>query len=748
MKNLLFLSLFLLFCSQATMRLLAQPSPAGASVEGTVYELHKGRKEALIGVNIYWAGTTQGTITDGNGKFAILPSEQTNRLVVSYAGFQTDTLIVEDHDLIEVVLQEGLNLEEVEVKHRRKTTEFSMINPIKIESVGEGELEKAACCNLSESFETNPSVDVSFTDAITGTKQIQMLGLAGPYTQITRENIPDIRGLSSIFGMEYLPGPWIESIQLNKGTGSVVNGFESIAGQINAELRKPETADRLYLNVFGNQESRLEANLILKHELSENLGTALLLHARTQSVPMDYNGDGFMDKPLGKQFIALNRWEYHNHEGWHSQFSIKGTSSGSEGGQMPVSTGMSENPWTMAMNARKLESWFKLGKVSEDKPYRSFGFQLAGTLHEQDSRFGNKTYLADQHSLYANLIFQSVFGDTRHKYKTGISWQADEYNEMLDSLNYERLESVPGVFFEYTWSPNAKFDLVTGIRGDYHNQYGLFMTPRMHIRYAPAETSVFRFSAGRGLRTASILAENMAILASSREVIIQGEHSDTPYGLDPELAWNLGGNFTQKFRLDYREGAISFDLYYTTFQNQIVVDLDQDPQTIMFYNLEGKSTSTSFQGQLDYELIQRLDLRLAYRWYDVKTQYLTGLQSKPLVSRNRAFLNLAYQTRNHWKFDYTVQWHGARRIPLTASNPVEYQMPENSPAFFLMNAQISKEWRESFEIYLGGENLLNFKQENPILAADDPFGPYFDSSLIWGPVFGRMFYGGIRLKIK
>ncbi len=717
-------------------------------IEGIVYEIHEGQKLPLFGANIYWAGTALGTASNTQGNFSIQPVKETNLLVVSFTGFQNDTIPVTDPEFLEITLKEALELEEVAIVHTGNTTELSMLNPIKVERLGEGELTKAACCNLSESFETNPSVDVSFTDAVTGTKQIQMLGLAGSYTQITLENMPDIRGLSAIYGMEYIPGPWIESIQLNKGTGTVVNGFESMAGQINVELRQPETAHRLYLNLFGNAESRLEGNLNLAQKLNPKWSTALLLHGRNQATAMDRNKDGFMDMPLGKQLIALNRWQYCGSNGWESQLGIKGTQTESYGGQNDYQPGTSEQLWGMEMNTQRLEGWAKIGKVSKSKPYQSFGLQLAGNVHNQESLFGLKRYTGKQQSAYLNFIFQSAFKDTRHKYRTGFSLQSDRYDEQLDSLLFIRNESVPGVFFEYSWSPTEKVDVVAGLRGDYHNQYGWFATPRLHIRYAPAERTVFRFSAGRGQRTASILAENVAVLASSRKIIILGDASGTPYGLQPEVAWNLGANFTQKFSLAYRSGTISLDLYRTDFRNQIVTDLDEDPQAIYFYNLDGSSYSTSFQSQVDYELVKRLNMRLAYRWYDVKTRYLSGLQSKPLLSRDRAFANLAYATRNHLKFDFTLQWQGSKRLPATNTNPAEYQLAGHSPAFWLMNAQISKEWRERFELYLGGENLLNFKQKDPILAASDPFSPYFDSSMIWGPVFGRMVYGGIRLKLR
>jgi hypothetical protein len=457
-----------------------------------------------------------------------------------------------------------------------------------------------------------------------------------------------------------------------------VNGFESIAGQINVELRKPETADRLYLNVFASEESRVEANLNLSQKLNNHWSTGLLIHGRNQSIGMDKNNDGFTDKPVGNQFIVLNRWKFHNDHGWESQFGLKANFNQSTGGQMEYDSEQNNGLWGMEMRTGRVETWVKTGKVSTSKPYQSFGIQLSGIIHDQEAYFGLKNYTGEQESFYGNFIFQSILGDTRHTYRTGASFQYDQYNEILDSMTFERLEIVPGVFYEYTYSPSAKFDLVSGLRVDYHNQYGLFFTPRIHLRYAPYTNLVFRLSAGRGTRTASVFAENSAVFSSSRNVIILGEKSSKPYGLDAETAWNFGANMTQKFRLDYRDGAISLDFYHTMFTNQVVVDLDESPQEVLFYNLNGRSYATSVQSQFDYEIIRRFDIRIAYRYYDVETSYRSGMKSKPLVSRHRAFLNLAYATRNHWKFDATWQWYGPKRIPNTASNPLEFQLPESS----------------------------------------------------------------------
>lgn len=720
-------------------------------LKGKVVEQNQKEEVPVIGANVYWSGTTVGTITDADGNFKLTKLKTNKQLVVSFVGYQSDTILVDKQDYITVNLVSSVELDEVTVSYKRNTTEVSLMDPVYTKKIGERELLKAACCNLSESFETNPSVDVSFTDAVTGTRQIQMLGLAGPYTQITRENMPDIRGLSSIYGLTYIPGTWIESIHLNKGAGTVINGFESIAGQIDVNLRNPASMDKLYLNVYGNQRGRVELNANIQADVGDRIGTAFLFHGMNNSLEQDHNNDNFMDHPTGDQYVVLNRWELYSDQGLHFQVGVKGTYIDKFGGELnfdPAVDRGTTNAWGLNIKTERYEAWSKLGKVNVDKPWQSIGFQVSGAIHDQDAYFGLTDYEAEQRTFYSNLIFQSQFDNTNHQFKTGLSFQYDNYKENLNTINYDRLEYVPGAFFEYTYKHLEKFDAILGLRGDYHNEYGSFLTPRVHLRYALTDNFVLRASGGRGLRSANIIAENIGVLASSRQIVVQGDGNDKPYGLDPEIAWNYGLNLTYKFVLDYRNGSISADFYRTDFQNQIIMDLDQNPQEAIFYNLDGQSYSNSFQAQVDYELINRLDVRVAYRWYDVKTTYNGDLLEKPLLSNHRAFINIAYNSRKYWSFDYTINWQGEKRIPGTETNPVQYQLDDSSPSFFMMNAQISKSWQQKFDVYVGVENILGYKQENPIIASGNPFSDYFDSSLIWGPISGRNIYFGIRYKIR
>lgn len=642
-------------------------------------------------------------------------------------------------------------LKEVIIRHRKKTTDIDLLQPLKVEKISARELMKAACCNLSESFETTPSVDVAFTDAISGYKQIQLLGLAGPYTSITRENIPDARGLSAVTGLTFTPGSWIEGMQLSKGTGSVVNGYESVAGQINVEWKKPFEAKepRWYLNLYQSTQGRTEGNAVYKKQFNESLSTNLLLHGRSNWLKNDQNGDGFLDQPLDKQLVLANRWFWFGSGGWEIQGGVKTVWTEQTGGQWKYARGVMQetgNPWGYQQDIQRTEGWAKLGRVFKGREATSAGLQLSGVIHDQQSMYGNTRYTAHQKSFYANLIYQTYLGTKDHVIKAGASTLYDRYQETFTGMPYGREEIVPGIFTEYAWNKGSKFNLVAGLRADHHNLYGSFFTPRLHIRYAPSSYTAFRLSAGRAQRTANIFTEYAGYMASSRAWAILPQITGGAYGFKPEVAWNAGFNVTRKFRLNYREGSVSADYYYTHFQQQVIADIE-NPYTVRLYNLDGSSYAHSFQAQLDYELIRRLDIRIAYRWQDVRTTYDGVLKEKPLIAAHRAFINAGYETRSKWKFDYTLQWMSSRRVPLLHPDAAHTTYSgSRSPSYIQMNAQISKSWND-FEIYLGGENLTGYMQNPIVLGASDPYAAGFDASMIWGPAMGRNIYMGFRYRI-
>lgn len=723
------------------------------SLDGTIFEKSEnGKLVPLIGATVRWAGTDKGTISDMDGKFSLYLSKESKNLIVSYVGYEPDTFLIQKAGSINIIISEASNLlDAVEITHKKRTTEISYLETVKVYQISSKELLKAACCNLAESFDTTPAVDASMTDAVTGTRKIEMLGLAGPYVQLTRENMPDIRGLAVLQGLAATPGPWVEGMQLNMGAGSVVNGFESITGQINVELRKPCHEDKMYFNGYASQAARLELNTFAKNEVNDRWSTSSLLHVSTRNQRRDHNHDGFLDMPLGKQFGFINRWKWTNNSGQEGQLGMKLTFIDNISGQKDFDPALSarDKVWGADMTTQRAEIWAKRGFVNLATPYKTLGFQFSGVYHDQKSQFGLRRYDATQKSLYFNMIYQTIIDNTDHQVRMGSSFQYDNYNETVASANYKRNEWVPGVFGEYTYKGSEKFSILIGSRADYHNHFGLFFTPRLNIRYVPDKMTVLRLSGGRGQKTASIFAENIGILASNRQIVIEGDNSSkTPYGLQAEVAWNFGVSLTREFSLGGKTLALSADFNRIDFTNQIVVDFDRTARQIVFYNLRGQSFSNSTQVQADISPVSWMDLRLAYRYNDVRTTYGEQLLRKPLVSPHRVFANIALHPGKGWTIDYTINWLSSVRLPSTAANDEAHRWPDHSPSYFISNAQVTKSWKNNFEFYIGGENIANYRLEHPIIGSHAPFGEYFDSSLIWGPVMGINLYVGFRYAIK
>jgi outer membrane receptor for ferrienterochelin and colicin len=719
---------------------------ASAQISGTVKGNNKGAAEALPGANVYWAGTTKGTATAADGSFTLsVPDSLPAQLVISMTGFKSDTLKISQPDeKLSVLLDNAVELTTVVVEEKQSGTMNKLYTPINTEVIGKKELLKAACCNLSESFSTNASVDVAFTDAVSGAKKIQMLGLDGVYTQILSENIPALRGLSAAYGINYIPGTWVENILVTKGTGSVVNGYESISGQINLEFLKPqELKKRFFVNLYGNQNGRMEANIHAGKKLNEKWSALLFTHASSNSMKQDKNKDSFLDMPLTQQYNAFNRWDFNNNKNFEAQLGVKGLYENRQGGQTHFvpSAERDSSLYGIGINTRSAEYYSKTGFLFPSKPYKSIGIQTSGKWQQQDMYFGLRDYRGVQKSFYANAIYANIIRTTDHKYKLGLSYVYDDYHEKFMDTVYLRTESVPGAFAEYTYTHADKFSLVAGIRGDYHNLYGFFCTPRLHMRYNVTKKTTLRLSGGKGFRTPNIFVENQAVFASSRQIVIR----ESP---EPEIAWNYGGSVNQQFRLFGNDAFINIDFFRTDFESQVVVDLDQNVNKVVFYNLQGKSYSHSLQVDAGFEPFEEFAVKAAYKWYDVNTTYNHELLAKPFVPQHRVMLDMAYSTYMEiWKFDITGNWFGKSRIPATVLNPLQYQLPKYSREYFLLNAQITKKFRK-FETYLGCENILNYMQKDPILASRDPFGKYFDASMIYAPLEGRVIYLGLRFEIK
>ena len=709
------------------------------SIKGTVMST---THEPLLGASVLELGTQNGTVTDARGEFSLMLNNPSAFIVVSFTGFVADTLVADVSKAMHIVLAEKAEeLEQVVVKGSSTFVDFSEIKHAEV--ITETELQKAACCNLSESFETNASVDVSYSDAITGTKTIKMLGLDGRYVQINRENIPNVRGLAGRYGLSFIPGTWVQSIDVGKGGGSVVNGYESMTGQINVELKKPENSEKLYLNTYANSFGRMEVNANHATDINEKWSTAILFHSNYFGSEIDKNKDGFMDLPKSRQINLMNRYKYLG-ERMVSQVGIHVMKDEKAGGQLGF--GFDDDPaqssqYGFSNQTSRVEVFGKTGLLFHNKPYKGWGFIYSGAYLQMDGGFGRDEYQGNETTLYANTIFQNIIGNTTHQYKTGVSLLYDRFEESYADSLFSRKEVVPGAYFEYTYLPSDKFKLLLGSRVDFHNLYGTYFSPRVHARYQLGEKTALRMAVGKGYRTPNVLIENTNMLVSSRRLVVEGNPR-------PEQVWNVGGSLVTCLEEVLADIDLTVDYFYTHFENQLVYDVDQSPSEVRVYNLRGSSYAHSFQLEAKAHVSDYCSVKTAYKYYDVKSTINGQLRQVPFISKNRLFFNANYATRfDKWEADATLQWYGSKRLPDTTGKPVEFRRVSNTPDYFVLNAQVSRGFRWG-NIYLGSENLLNFRQNDPIIDAANPFGSNFDASLVWAPVAGRVIYAGFRYKIK
>ena len=745
-------------------------APVQAQITGVVLDEHG---EALVGANVYWAGTGVGVATDFEGNFTLMPVKTTRHLVASFVGCHNDTIEVKNREPLTIVLIDEAVLDEVVITERKMGVIKSRTSAFDTQTLGTEELCRAACCNLSEAFETNASVDVAYADAATGAKQIRLLGLSGTYVQLLQENTPAVRGLAQTFGLEYIPGPWMSSIQVSKGTSSVINGYEATSGQINVELLKPQTQNPLSLNLMFNSELMAEANLmggwqipLKEHEEHEehehehehdehchheSLYTGVMAHYGGSYMAMDENKDGFADMPKVQNANLANRWFYK-----HGDYTLiafaRGLYDRRRGGQnvhhhpSPVT----DNPYLINLNTWRVEGFLKNGYVYDDESGSSIALITAVSYHDLDNTYGLRTWKASQLNAYLNGLWQRNWEgggliDNDHRLSAGVSLNIDNYRETLSILPHalDRLEITPGLFAEYAYTYGEQLSLVAGVRADYSTKYGFFVTPRANVRYSPFEWWTVRASAGMGYRSPNAIADNAFILPSSRVLTL----ADT---IRQERAVNAGLSTTFYVPLGSKQLQLSMEYYYTHFLNSLIVDLDRDPHQVHIYNqtdvTEAKSFAHSAQIEASIEVLRGWTWTAAFRWTDVEQTTFNAasnayeLRSKALTNRFKGVITTSYQTPlKKWQFDVTAQFNGVSRMPDGFAAPFTWY-PQ-------LMAQITKYFR-TCSLYVGAENMTNFRQDHPIVGYDDPYGPDFDASMVCGPTMGWKVYVGFRYDLE
>ena len=639
-------------------------------------------------------------------------------------------------------------IEEVTVVQRKKGKVKSRTEAFDTEKINSEELCRAACCNLSEAFETNASVDVAYSDAATGAKQIRLLGLSGTYVQLIQENTPAVRGLAQNFGLEYIPGPWMQSIQVSKGTSSVINGYEATSGQINVELLKPQTQNPLSLNLMVNSEAMAEANIMGGWQIKDHLYTGILAHYGGGFMAMDGNHDTFADMPKTQNANLANRWFY-KQGNYTFQAFVRGLYDRRRGGQIGHGADTIANPYLINLNTWRVEGFMKNGYVFDEESGSSVAVITAVSYHDLNNGYGLRNWKANQLNAYLNALCQLNFEgsgevDNDHRLTTGLSLNVDNYREALSLLPQalDRLEIVPGIFAEYNLKYDEMLSLVAGVRADYSTRYGFFVTPRMNIRYTPFEWWTLRGSVGMGYRSPNAIADNAFILPSSRVLHLVGD-------IQQERAVNAGLSTTFYIPLGSKELQLSMEYYYTHFLNSLIVDMDRDKHAVYIYNqtdLPGaKSFAHSAQIEASIEVLRGWTWTAAFRYTDVEqtticSDGIARLRPKALTNRFKGVVTTSYQTPlKKWQFDVTAQFNGVSRVPDGFEQPFTWY-PQ-------LMAQVTKYFR-TCSLYLGAENMTNFRQDPSIVDSYHPWGPDFDASMVCGPTTGWKVYLGFRYDLE
>jgi outer membrane receptor for ferrienterochelin and colicins len=709
--------------------------------------------EALIGANVYWMENNKGVTTDENGSFEITKLEGTVNLIVSYVGYVSDTINITDQKVIFVALLDKNTFDDLLVQARRAGINISDLNPIKTESINQVELTKAACCDLAGCFETQSTVQPQTTNVITNSKELRILGLSGVYNQILIDGFPMIQALSYTYGISSLPGSLVDNIHISKGANSVVQGFESITGQINVETKMPDNTDMLYVNGYINNfmEKHVNVNYAFSKGKWSNL-TAF--HTVQPSDKVDRDEDNFLDLPLLTRYMLHNKWKYGDSQenGWNSTVGVRLLSEERVGGQLafdPQSDQGSTQVYGQTVQITQPEITTRTGYRFDN--HRSISL-IASSFHQnQNSYFGSLKYDARQTNAYANVQYEYV--DNSRDFKTGVSFRhlnivediefTDDFLLRSFDGRHQRTEYIPGIFAENTqYMMDDRLVWIAGVRADHHNEFGMKFTPRTLIKYDIKPRSIIRANVGLGWRTVNLFSENIGLLASSRDIIFTEE-------LLPEQALNYGVNFTQKFNSEDESvsGYFSVDFYRTTFSNQIFPDFDTNPQMAIIENFNGKSVSNGFQAELYFHFWNRLELKGGYNWLDVYRIIGEEKQLLPFNPRHKVLTTVSYKPLSaKYHIDLNMKWFDEQRLPDTRLNPGAFQRPDFSETFTLINAQFTYNFGK-FEVYLGVENILDFRQLQPILGWEDPFSPFFDTSFVWGPTRGRESYLGFRYKI-
>ena len=726
--------------------------PAAGIAQTITGKVVTANSQPLAGASIVWLNNKKGITANEDGSFSIKKNTANTKLIASYSGYTKDTIDISNMETVLFVLMPNSNLQEVVVSSEKEGTIQSNLSPIKTEILTSVELKKSACCDLAGCFETQSSVQPQTTNIITNAKELRILGLSGVYNQVLIDGFPMIQGLTFTYGISGIPGTLVDNIYISKGANSVLQGFESISGQINVETKKPNASEKLFANVYMNSFGEKHLNLATNFKAGK-WHSLLAFHTVQPANKTDRDKDNFLDLPLLTRYMVMNKWKIGKEKdwGWSSDIAVRFLHEKRTGGQTFFNPGEhkgSSSVYGNTVSFNQPEIWAKTSYRFND--IHRLTLYTSGFHQNQNSWFGSLSYKAKQTNAFVNLQYE-LNKTENHSLKTGISFKSlhlDEDIVFTDNIinrnydgKYNRNEKIAGLFAENTMTfLKGKLTWIAGIRADNHNQFGWNITPRTLLKYDPNATLTIRANIGTGWRTVNFFSENIGLLASSRDIIFTEP-------LLPEKALNMGMNVTQKFESENVSGYVSMDYYRTNFQNQIFPDYDTDPTKAFVKNFTGKSVSNGFQTDFFIKLYKRYEFKAGYNFLDVYRLNNGIKEVLPFNARHKVLTTFSYKpVTNKFHTDVNIHWFGKQRLPNTKSNPVEYQRPDFSQSYTTVNAQFTYVFK-NFEVYAGCENIFNFRQNQPIISWQNPFSAYFDISSVWGPTRGREFYMGVRWRL-
>lgn len=688
-----------------------------------------------------------GVMTNQKGYFELLVGSKTTQMIFDYIGYQSDTLSLKSYFFLNL---KPTSQKSVVITELTAGAFQSKASVGQVEIISAKEFSKAACCDLAGCFGTQGSVRVETNNVLTNTKSLSLLGLRSTYNQVLIDGMPLFNGLSNIYGINTIPSAVIKKIFISKGTASGIQGYEGIAGQINVITNDYDSVNKVYVNTYVNSFLESQFNVLSNYSLGKFTKGIFGLHTTQMHNNMDRDDDGFLDMPKTERYSFSNKliFDYNAKKQHQSTFYISGIKENKLGGMSSyrsIKDTIKSNTYGVAVDYSELKSYFKHAYLISEKILLKT--QLSGFYHKQESWFGLLNYKALQTNIYGNIEMDYKYNKD-NKFTVALSHRFSNIEEKIRFNNSDTIRKYNGQYLN-NWNVTGlllennnvfledKLVLLTSLRIDYYNR--VRYTPRFLLRYIPNEQHTLRYSIGTGWRIPTVFSDYQSVLGGNRNVVF----SENP---DVEQAINTGISYGYEWDIGVNHFSLNGDYYHTYFKNQYVGDYLSSSSQVLFYNQ--KNASFTDVAQLDFNAIlnKRIEFKLNYNYTNAIITINGTKENQVFIPKHRLLGSLSYHLE-HWQFDFQGHWNGRQHLPNTSSNPLKYQRGNYSPGYFNANTQVTYKVKV-LELYLGCENITNFRQIRPIVAWQEPFSTYFDTYSTWASNKGIEFYFGLRWFIK